>query len=86
MVSTAVTKLGQLLLQKGLLTEAQLKEALQQQAASKQFLGSIILERRWASPEQLLQALSEQYRMPFVRLSDESFDRTALQVMPLTGS
>jgi type II secretory ATPase GspE/PulE/Tfp pilus assembly ATPase PilB-like protein len=78
-----VSKLGQLLLKKGLLTEAQLAEAMQHQAVSNQFLGAIILERHWLKPEQLLQALSEQYRMPFTRLTDDTVDRSALAAMPL---
>ena len=39
------SKLGQLLLKQKLLSEEQLVEAMQQQAVSNRFLGSIVLER-----------------------------------------
>jgi len=78
------SKLGQLLLKQGLLTEEQLVEAMQLQAVSKRFLGDIVLERGWASPDQMLRVLSEQYRMPFARLTDErAVERRAVDVLPL---
>ena len=78
------SKLGQLLLKKRLLTEEQLMEAMQQQAASNRFLGAIILEKQWLTPDQLLETLSEQYRMPHVRLTtDDSVERAAVEAMPL---
>ena len=77
------SKLGQLLIQKGLLTEEQLLEAMQQQAVSNRFLGAIILDRRWISADQLLEVLSEQYRMPTVRLTTEPIEPAAVQAMPL---
>ena len=79
----ATNKLGQLLLKKRLLTEAQLMEAVQQQAVSNRFLGAIILERGWIDADQLLQTLSEQYRMPYARLTEDAVDRAAVEVMPL---
>ena len=84
MIATAKsTKLGHVLLKQGLLTEARLQEALQQQASSQRFLGTLLLERGWVTPEQLLKALSEQYRMPYKRLADDSIERAAVEAMPL---
>ena len=80
---TKPSKLGQLFLKKGLLTEEQLMEAMQQQAVSNRFLGAIVLERRWLTADQLLEVLSEQYRMPSVRLRGETVDRAAVEAMPL---
>jgi len=77
------TKLGQVLLKRGLLTEEQLVEAMQQQAITNRFLGAIILERRWIEPDQLLQVLAEQYRMPAARLTEETVERAAVEAMPL---
>ncbi len=76
-------KLGQLLVRKGLLTEEQLMDALQQQAVTNRFLGTIVLERGWASPVDLLQTLSEQYRMPYARLTDGAVEQTAVETMPV---
>ena len=58
-------------------------EAMQQQAVSNRFLGAIILEKGWLAPQQLLEALSEQYRMPYVRLTDDAVERAAVDAMPL---
>jgi len=84
MATQTPNKLGQRLLKQGLVTEEQLVEAMQLQAVSKRFLGDIILERGWASPDQLLRVLSEQYRMPFARLTDEqAIERRAVDALPL---
>jgi len=76
-------KLGQLLVRKGLLTEEQLMDAVQQQAVTNRFLGTIVLERGWVSPSDLLQTLSEQYRMPYARLTTDAVERAAVEAMPV---
>jgi type II secretory ATPase GspE/PulE/Tfp pilus assembly ATPase PilB-like protein len=83
MAAPKPSKLGQLLLKRGLLTEPQLAEAMQQQGASQRFLGAIVLERGWVTAEQLLQALSEQYGMSILRLTEGAVDRGAVAVMPV---
>jgi type II secretory ATPase GspE/PulE/Tfp pilus assembly ATPase PilB-like protein len=83
MATSKPSKLGQLLIKQGLITEAQLMEAMQQQAVSNRFLGAIILERRWVTADQLLQTLSEQYRMPYARLTDDAVHKAAVAAMPL---
>ncbi len=76
-------KLGQLLIKRGLLTEDQLLEAMQQQAVTSRFLGAIILDRRWVEADQLLRVLSEQYRMPSIRLTEDTVQRAAVDAVPL---
>ena len=83
MAAPKASKLGQLLLQKGLLTSEQLMEAIQQQAVTNRFLGTIVLERGWVAADQLLAALSEQYRMPCMRLTEEAVEKGAVDAMPL---
>ena len=83
MISTKPTKLGQLLLKRQLITEEQLVEAMQLQAVTNRFLGSVILERGWVNAEQLLEVLSEQYRMPHERLSDDAVERAAVDTVPV---
>lgn len=63
------SKLGEMLISKGWLTEERLEQALQDQKVSRKFLGSILLEKRYITEKQLLQALSEQFHMPTVNLS-----------------
>lgn len=83
MTTTKPGKLGQLLLKKKLLTEEQLVEAMQNQAIHGRFLGSIILEHGWVSSQELLDVLSEQYRMPVERLRDGAIERQVTEILPL---
>ena len=76
-------KLGQRLLQRGLVTEAQLMEAIQEQAVSRRFLGAILLEHRWVGADALLEVLSEQHGMPFTRFTGDVVERAAVEAMPV---
>ena len=77
------SKLGQLLLKKRLVSDAQLADAMQEQASSNRFLGTILLERQWVTADQLLAALSEQYHMPSSRLRDGDVEPKVTEVVPL---
>jgi type II secretory ATPase GspE/PulE/Tfp pilus assembly ATPase PilB-like protein len=83
MAAAKPTKLGQLFLQRRLLTEEQLAQAMEEQAATQRFLGTVLLQRRWVSADVLLQALSEQYRMPVTRFADGDVERAAVEAMPV---
>ena len=61
-------KLGDLLIQKGWIAQGQLEQALAEQKVSREFLGEILLKNHSITEEQLAIALSEQFKMPFVRL------------------
>ncbi|MFH0728252.1 MAG: hypothetical protein V2B19_18170 [Pseudomonadota bacterium] len=61
-------KLGQILCQQELVTEAQIQEALGDQAASSHSLGKILLKKKWIAIEQLYFAISIQYNTPFQKL------------------
>lgn len=62
-------ELGQLLLEKGLITQEQLEEALLKQAVEKKFLGEILIESNLVTREQILECLTEQKKADFVDLS-----------------
>ncbi len=83
MAATKPTKLGQLFLQKQLLTDEQLAQAMQEQAVSRQFLGTVLLKHRWISADALLQVLSEQYQLPMTRFADGDVERAAIEAMPV---
>lgn len=53
-------KLGEILLEKGIITEEQLKEALQEQEKTGISLGQILIDRGLISPGVLGDILSEQ--------------------------
>jgi len=61
-------RLGDLLIQQGLLTEEQLKVALEQQRSSGRKLGRVFVESGYVTEEAISQALARQLRVPFVDL------------------
>lgn len=61
-------KLGQILLQQGIIHEADLEQALASQSAAHKTLGKILLENKWVALDQLYFALSIQYNTPFQKL------------------
>ncbi|MGE5197218.1 MAG: hypothetical protein ACM3IL_01775 [Deltaproteobacteria bacterium] len=71
MYSKAQKRLGQMLMDKGLITSGQLDFALSEQHSSKEFLGTILLKHSIIKEEDLLKALSEQFRIPYVALKDK---------------
>jgi MSHA biogenesis protein MshE len=61
-------RLGEILLQQGLLTEQQLKEALDEQRKSGRRLGRVFVEKSFVSEEQISTALAKQLQVPYVNL------------------
>lgn len=62
-------ELGQILIEKGLITQEQLEEALLKQTVEKKFLGEILIENNFVTKEQILECLTEQKKADFVDLS-----------------
>jgi len=62
-------ELGQLLLEKGLITSEQLEEAIRIQNETKKFLGEILVEKNYVNKEDILNALTEQKKATYVDLS-----------------
>ena len=67
-------RLGEILLEKDLITPAQLKSALAEQARSKEFLGTILVRRKLIKEDALLATLSEQFNIPVINLAYRYFD------------
>jgi len=64
-------KLGQILVEAGLISEDQLVSALEKQKkGTKKHLGKIIVENGWAKNEDICQALSKQLNIPYIKLKD----------------
>jgi len=61
-------RLGDLLIQQGLLTDEQLKFALDEQKRSGRKLGRIVVESSFVTEEAISQALARQLQVPFVDL------------------
>ena len=64
------SRLGTLLMHKGLITRRQLDEALDLQSTSKLMLGEIMVEKGWITEKQLDKALKGQsrYRLSLIHI------------------
>ncbi len=73
-MAESVKPLGELLVQKGLISAAHLQMALEEQRSTKEFLGRLLVRKGWLRSEDLLKTLAEQMGLPFVRLQLEKID------------
>ena len=64
-------QLGELLIKRKLITKNELELALDEQKLTRDFLGLILVRRQYLKEENLLKALSELYRIPFMSLKNE---------------
>ena len=74
-------RLGDLLVSRKLVTEAQLAEALAIQKSGGGRLGRIVVEQGWVTETDLLRILGEQLRVPYVRLASRTFDPEAVELI-----
>ncbi|MEO7335982.1 MAG: ATPase, T2SS/T4P/T4SS family, partial [Caldimonas sp.] len=75
-------RLGDLLVQQQLITEAQLHEALAAQRASGRKLGRTIIDNGWVDETQIAKALARQLRAPFVDMSARSVRPEIARLLP----
>jgi len=68
------TRLGEFLVEKGLISEEDLKKALSEQAKTKKLLGEVLVSKGCISARELLQALSEHFGIPLTKLKDRYID------------
>jgi len=78
-VKLKAKKLGEILLARGAISEADLEKALTEQTQTRAFLGQILLKRGLVKKRDLARALKDQIGVPFVELSE-------LTVPPEMGS
>jgi type IV pilus assembly protein PilB len=75
-------KLGQILVEAGLITEDQLVQALTDQKKTKgKRLGKIIVEKKWASEGDICEALSKQRNIPYVKLGELEISKEVLETI-----
>ncbi|MEX0777609.1 MAG: ATPase, T2SS/T4P/T4SS family [Phycisphaeraceae bacterium] len=77
-------RIGDLLVERGLLTQVQLQEALAHQKAKGQhrLLGEILVELSLVTEEQVLELLAEAYGIPFVRVTPKIVDPRIMEALP----
>ena len=75
-------RLGEMLVQQGLMTAEQLTEALAAQKTTGRKLGRVIIDSGWVNEVQIAQALGKQLRIPFADLSRRSVRPEVARLLP----
>jgi len=75
-------RLGELLLESGIITEAELQAALEEQRHSRKKLGDILLSQALMTEHQLIEVLEFQLGIPHVTLSRYQIDSKLAQIVP----
>ena len=81
MIYRKKVRLGDLLVQKGIITEEQLSEALKQQKEKKLMLGEMIVSMGFASQSQINDVLCEHLNIDFVDMREEEPDSQVLSLL-----
>ena len=77
-----MARLGDILVRKGWITEAQVQSALAAQGSERGLLGTILMRRGLIDTSQLGEALSEQYGVPFLEVIPESINPQVVRLLP----
>jgi len=79
-------RIGDLLVEKNMITESQLAHALQEQKLSGRKLGNQLVDLGYVDENELLNLLSTQLQIPFVQLKQFRFDKDLVQTLPETSA
>jgi type IV pilus assembly protein PilB len=75
-------RLGDLLVDSGIITDIQLKEALGEQSKTKQKLGDLLISQGYVTEQQLIEVLEFQLGIPHVNLSKYNIEPAIIQIIP----
>lgn len=81
-MATKRKRLGELLIDSGLISQEQLAEALEIQKQSGEKLGNIIVNQNYVSEPQIMEVLEFQLGIPFVDLNNTKIPSEAQRVIP----
>ena len=76
-------KIGDLLVEKGLITEEQLQSGLQEQNISGKRLGEIFVEKGYITEEELIDTISERLSIPKISINSMVIDPKVLRHVPV---
>jgi type IV pilus assembly protein PilB len=81
---TVSQRLGNILLERGYITPAQLEPALeyQRQAGKQKLLGEILVDQGACTEEQVVECLASEYAVPFARLDQRLWDPKVIELLP----
>ncbi len=75
-------RIGDLLVDSGIINEDQLKQALNEQRSTGRRLGQTLVQMKLVQEDDLLNILSEQLEIPYVRLRQFQFEQEAIRLLP----
>lgn len=75
-------QLGELLIERKIITESELQKALQIQKEKGGLIGSILVLLGFATEEQIAQALTTQYGFPYLPLKNYEIDPEIVKLIP----
>lgn len=75
-------RLGELLVDRGAITQAQLEEALEEQKFTKRFLGETLVSRGLVSEAEIAKALGEQLGLAFLDIKEVTIEEKAIELLP----
>ena len=75
-------KLGECLIQAGLITQEDLQAALAEQQRTGERIGAVLVRLNLATEKQVIKALAHQLGLPYVSLRDDPPERSAIVLIP----
>lgn len=76
-------QLGELLRERGIISQQQLERALTVQKEKGGLIGEILVELRFAREEDIAQALTAQYGFPYLPLGNYDIDPDVIDIVPI---
>lgn len=70
------------MIKQGRLTEEELSDAIQEQKKRGGYLGNILIEKEYATHEEVCEALASQLDLKYVKLSDYQLDQKVVYIFP----
>lgn len=81
-MATVPRRLGDLLVASGLISEAQLQEALEEQKKNRQKLGDVFIQKGFITEQQLIEVLEFQLGIPHINLFKLPIDPAIVRLIP----
>ena len=75
-------KLGELLIERSVITKKQLEHALETQKAKGGLIGQVLVGLGYATEETIAQALTAQYGFPYLPLENYEIDSEVVKIVP----
>jgi MSHA biogenesis protein MshE len=75
-------QIGKILLEKNIITQAQLDAAMQEQKVSGRKLGQVLVDLGFVKEDKLYELLSEQLNIPFIELRHYTINKEVINLLP----